>query len=329
MPILEEDLLEIDETQRLRACSSASVRTVPAIEVVTTPAVAAPAQQDLFESYLTLLVPAEEAVDGVRDAPLPEAEDEPDEPLLAPLVTVVSASGGTGRSTIALMCAYLAAESGIPTTLIEGDLQFGDFSSWLGLGDELPHLGAEQGCDPIDLGDGLELYRAPALPELAEDVSDDVARQLPLMREGRGLAIADTGGFWSGATAQLLQRSDLFLLVVDARPGSLQGAVKACELCARLGVPRARMVVVYNRWQSRAMLSAEDVRDALHVAEVVCIPEGKHLVGELLGAGKVDELVKTNNATVKGMHALLSEILPRLGYLYAHESAQGRKGLFR
>ena len=56
----------------------------------------------------------------------------------APLMTVVSASGGAGKSTIALLCACLAARAGVKTTLLEGDLQFGDYGVWLGLDEELP-----------------------------------------------------------------------------------------------------------------------------------------------------------------------------------------------
>lgn len=259
-------------------------------------------------------------------APVFPGEEEEEEVVLAPLVTVVSASGGTGRSTLALLAAHLAAASGIKTTLVEADLQFGDLGFWLGLDDELPTLGEPESCAPIGLGPNLELYKAPLFPEVAEEVADAVAQRVPQMREGRGLVVADTGGFWSGMTASLLLQSDLFLLVVDSRPCSVSGAVKVCELCDRMGVPRARMVVVYNRWSSRDPLTAGEVRRALHASEVLCIPHGKGLVGELLSRGEVEELVGSGNAMVRGVHELLAVILPRLGYLYAGADvrAQGR-----
>lgn len=252
-----------------------------------------------------------------------------DEPMLAPLVSVVSASGGTGRSTVALLAAYLSAVSGIPTTLIEGDLQFGDFGFWLGLDDEQPTLAEPCTCTPIEVADNLELYKAPVFPEVAEEVADAVAEQVVHMRRGRGLVWADTGGFWSGMTASLLLQSDLFLLVVDARPSSVSGAVRACELCERIGVPRARMVVVYNRWSTRAMLSATEVCRALDVPETVCIPDGKGLVADLLERGELAELASSGNAMVHGVHELLTAVLPRLGYLYAGNDAARRRGLFR
>lgn len=46
----------------------------------------------------------------------------------APLVTLVSASGGVGKSTIALIIAHVTATRGIKTALVEGDLRLGTWA---------------------------------------------------------------------------------------------------------------------------------------------------------------------------------------------------------
>lgn len=254
---------------------------------------------------------------------------DPDPACLAPLITVVGASGGVGRSTIALLAGLLSAASGIDTVLIEGDLQFGDLWYWLGLDDEQPSLGDPGVPIPIPVAEGLELYKAPVLPEAAEEVTDRVAAQLSLMRAERGLAIADTGGFWSGLTANLVVEADLVLLAMDGRPTSVVGALRASELCTRLGVPQARIVPVLNRWNPRGEVKPSDLSRAFDVPEVNCIPDGKRSVTRMVEAGDCQELAAMDNPMVRGVRDLLTAVLPRVGHLYKDARLGSRREAVR
>ena len=86
----------------------------------------------------------------------------------APLVTLVSASGGVGKSTIALIIAHVTAARGIKTALVEGDLQFGDMGFWLGLDVKLSSLAQGTSCIPVPISARIDLFKAPVLPEVAE-----------------------------------------------------------------------------------------------------------------------------------------------------------------
>lgn len=243
----------------------------------------------------------------------------------APLITVVGASGGVGRSTIALLSAFLAAESGIDTVLIEGDLHFGDFGFWLGLDNELPNL-ADNPIEPIKIHKNLDLYKAPPFPEFAEDVAESLLNQLKNIRANRGLVIADTGAFWSGLVAGLLVESDLFFMLMDNRSTSIAGAVRASELCSRINVPSSRMIAVYNRWVPRIPITSHEAQKALNAPEILCIPEGKKVVDELMSSGSIEELIKLDNPIVQGARELLSATLPRVGHLYTDAPIEGSKG---
>lgn len=247
----------------------------------------------------------------------------------APLVTVVSASGGVGKSTIALLSAWLAAAAGISTALVEADLQFGDYGYWLGLDDELPNLSAGMACEPVHLAENLALYKAPCLPEVAEEVADDVAHLAQAMRRAYALVIADTGGFWSGLTADLAVNASLLANVMDARPSSVMGALRAQELCSRIGVASSRCVPVYNRCSSKARMSAREVASVLKADDVHCIADGRSVVDALLTVGSIEELVDSGNAIVRGIDDLLSTLLPRVGCLYAGAVSHERRGLLR
>lgn len=244
----------------------------------------------------------------------------------APLMTFVSASGGVGKSALALVSGWLAARAGIDTVLLEADLQFGDMAFWLGLDDELPDLGLGADAAPVMLRDCLSLHKAPCLPEVAEEVSESVVDLVSRVRRGGQLVIADTGQFWSGLTADLVCSSDLVLIVNDQRASSIVGAVKACELLGRIGVPASRCACVYNRWGSRARLSEKDVSLGTGVELVMRVPDGKGEVEMLLSSGNIEELVDSGNAFVRGVDGLLRELMPRLGktYLEAVSSRSGR-----
>lgn len=250
------------------------------------------------------------------------------EESLAPLIAVVSGSGGVGRSTLAFLMACVAAQEGIDTVLLEGDLQFGDYGFWLGIDDRSSDLGNPCACEPVRCPQGFDLYKAPVFPEVADEVSDALAENLDRIRAGRGLVIADTGGYWSGFTASLLLQCDLFLMVTDGRAASVNAALKASELCSRLGVPSARMVVACNRWSSRCVLSPTDVARSLGVEKAHCIPDGREVVEELLRGGEFKELAESGNPVVSATSMLLQSMLPRVGIPCDLESFR-KKGLFK
>lgn len=257
-----------------------------------------------------------------------EEERSCEEERLAPLIAIVSGSGGVGRSTLAFLAACLAVQQGLDTVLLEGDLQFGDYGFWLDLDDGAPSLANPASCQPVKCPQGFDLYRAPVFPEVADEVCDELAANLNRIRANRDLVIVDTGGYWSGFTANLLLQCDLFLMVADSRPASVAAAVKASELCSRLGVPSTRMVVAYNRWNSRCPLSPADVADALGVEKAHCVPDGREVVEELLRSGEFQELADSGNPIVAGMSMLLRATLPRVGIPCDMEGFR-KKGLFK
>ena len=231
----------------------------------------------------------------------------------APLITLVSASGGVGKSTLALVVAHITAAQGIRTALVEGDLQFGDMGFWLGLDVQLSSLAQGTACIPVPISAQLDLFKAPVLPEVAEEISDAVARLVNDIRTNYDLVIADTGQFWSGLTGELLCSSDLVLLVMDQRKSSAYGAIKALELCQRLGIPVARVALVLNRASGIPRSEIERIEDSLGCDELFRLADGKASVEGLVGTGRIEELIESGNAPVPDVEQLLAKLLPRIG----------------
>lgn len=240
----------------------------------------------------------------------------------APLITLVSASGGVGKSTIALMIAHVTATRGIKTALVEGDLQFGDMGFWLGLDVKLSSLAQGEGCIPTPIAAQLDLFKAPVLPEVAEEISESVARLVESARSNYDLVIADTGQFWSGLTGELLCNSDLVLLVMDQRRASAYGAIKALELCQRLSIPAARIAFVLNRASGMPRGEIERIGDSLGCEELFRLADGKATVEALVGTGRIEELIEEGAVPVPDIERLLAKLLPRIGIEF---SASERK----
>ncbi|MEI3376841.1 MAG: hypothetical protein V8R08_03265 [Coriobacteriales bacterium] len=240
----------------------------------------------------------------------------------APLITLVSASGGVGKSTIALIAAHLTAARGTKTAIVEGDLQFGDMGFWLGLDVKLSSLAQGETCIPVPISAQLDLFKAPVLPEVAEEISEAAARLVEGSRTSYDLVIADTGQFWSGLTGELLCNSDLVLLVMDQRRSSVYGAIKALELCQRLGIPGARIAFVLNRASGLSRGEIERIEDSLGCEELFRLADGKASVEALVGTGRIEELVEEGASPTSDVESLLAALLPRIGIEF---SASERK----
>lgn len=246
----------------------------------------------------------------------------------APLITVISASGGVGKSVISLIMGHITARAGLRTALVEGDLQFGDMGFWLGIGTNTPSLALAQDCEPIPIFNRLDLFKAPALPEIAEDIADGVAELVGTIRGSYDLIIADTGQFWSGLTGSLLCSSSLIILVMDQREASVYGAIKACELCGRLGIPSARIACVANRRSGKSRGDIARIQKALGVGEIFCLQDGRASVESLVGMGRVDEFVEASMPPTEDIEQLLCSTLPKIGIQFEKQRRKKARRVF-
>lgn len=231
----------------------------------------------------------------------------------APLISLVSASGGVGKSTIALMLAHACARKVIKTALIEADLQFGDMGFWLGIDVASPSLAQGLDSKPIPISHHLDLYKAPVLPELAEELSESIARLVQRVRRDHALVFADTGQFWSGLTGELLCSSSLVLVIMDQRKASVYGAIKAIELCQRLGIPAARIACVVNRASGMPRSELAKIEETLGCDELFRLADGKALVDSLVSTARIEELVEGESDPMPDVERILEALLPRIG----------------
>ena len=213
------------------------------------------------------------------------------------LFTVVSGSGGAGKSTVATLAAHLACRRGLRTALLDADLQFGD----------LGELTGDCARVPVE-----EVTRdAPALSAVRDEPL--VLIEAPRRLEAAEVVAASLGEVIDELRLMLLERSVTSLFLVDQRASSVRACRHALDLCLRCGVATSSFLLAVNRCSRQAPFTSIDVSSALHGAHVAELSEGGREVEELLGAGMAEVLVASRNPLCASIDRLLDEIMPSSG----------------
>ncbi len=228
------------------------------------------------------------------------------------VLVVASASGGSGKSTVSTLSAVFAQGMGYRTLLIDGDLQFGDVRSMLGVQSARTLDEVASGA-PIPSPEEGDLPALLAAPSRLED-SERLAASLPGVIERAGasfdVVVVNTGSFWGEQHAVLAECASRVLFLVDQRASSLNACKHALELCGRCGIPTTPFLYAVNRCKRGAPLSSIDVSCALQGASVAELRDGGKAVDELLSAGLALDLVRDENPLCVSLESLLSDVLP-------------------
>jgi pilus assembly protein CpaE len=198
-----------------------------------------------------------------------------DEEAAGRVVTVFSAKGGAGKTTVATNLAAALADKGTRSVcLVDLDLQFGDVAIVLQLfpentiADAVP-LGEE--LDPAALqtlltqhSPGLAAVIAPTDPSQAAEVTAPlVARLLELLRRQYDFVIVDTPPAFDDQVLAALDASDLVALVATLDIPALKNLKLTLETLDLLNYPKDRIRVLLNRSDSKVGLSLAEVEKTL------------------------------------------------------------------
>ena len=230
------------------------------------------------------------------------------------VLSVVSGSGGAGKSTVAALAGMLAQGLGYETLLIDADLRFGDLPVLLGANDALAidEVLAAPGRLSQLRPDGTypALLAAPSRLEQAELAVSELPRLLSAVRPRFDVIIANTGSFWSDEHAILLEQSSKTLFLVDQRTSSLRACRHALDLCVRCGIATSPFLFAVNRCAKGSLFTWIDVSCALNGAHTVELLDGGRDVEELLGAGQPLDLLASRNDLCISLEGVLLDVLP-------------------
>lgn len=298
-----DDVLEFSGFARLYAVTKGQqVRSTTAQMAV--PAFAAPP------------LPADSpAIAAVPASPQPAAKEPRPRPHKGFLMSVVSGSGGAGKSSVAVLAALYAAERGCRTLLLDFDLQFGDIAVMVGSADTLGIdtliADPERGRWVFSQQSGLAVLTAPTRLETSEQLVDKLPRLLDEAMRHFDVIVANTGANWAEQHALLLERSSVALFLLDQRSSSIRACHHALELCARCGIASVPFKFALNRCAKNAPFNSADVSGVMQGAPIFELRDGGVEVEEYLASGHASELRAQGNEFSRSVDRMMSRLLPK------------------
>lgn len=230
------------------------------------------------------------------------------------VLSVVSGSGGSGKSAIATSSALVYQQMGYKTVILDADLQFGDISYLMGCDDALDVvelLAEPERVSRIESSEDMPaIIAAPSFLEHSEMVSDRMGDLLEYLKLFYEVIVVNTGSSWSDQQIQLIERSDTTLFVLDQRPSSIRACGHALDLCERCGIATQSFHFVLNFCSRHALLTSLDASCALRGVSVSEIKDGGKEVAELLGAGLPKELLSSKNPFSQSIRLLCRSLIP-------------------
>jgi pilus assembly protein CpaE len=189
------------------------------------------------------------------------------------VVAVFSPKGGVGKTTIAFNLAVALAQLGYATSLIDGNLQYGDMRALLKVPGDLPSF-LDLPTDRIqesDLRDvmwrdpsGVDILLAPPRVEMAEMISSrDVEKSISLLRRLYQAIVIDTPSSLSEVTLAFLDACDIILSIVTYDSTTIHNTLAVAEVFASIGYGPEKVHYMINRADSGGGVTRDDLARAL------------------------------------------------------------------
>ena len=199
------------------------------------------------------------------------------------IVTVFSAKGGVGKTTLSTNLAVYLASVGARTLLVDLDLMFGDVAISLQLAPthSIANLTTMSGhLDPQGVTSvttrhtsGLDIIAAPSDPGDAERIpAAAVLELLRLTRTMYDYVVVDTPPSFTEHVLAAFDVSDLSVLIATLDIPAVKNLRIAISTLDALGGDPTNRVVVLNRADAKVGLDKGDVEHALHQSISATIP---------------------------------------------------------
>ncbi|MCM3900320.1 MAG: AAA family ATPase [Pyrinomonadaceae bacterium] len=233
------------------------------------------------------------------------------------VIAVFSGKGGTG---VSFFGTNLAAAMGVPTLLIDLDLQAGDAASFLGL--DTKYSLADFVNNRARLDDSLmtslvtphsanlAVLAAPLEAHEAEDIKpQDVSEILHLLRQRYERIVLDLPHTFDPVTVAALDLADDILLVLTLDIPGIRSTRRALKVFDRLDYPRRKVHVVVNRWTKSIDVELKKVETHLGEQLIGFVPNDYNKVMNSINLGQ--PLVQADPASkvtieIKRIAALVS-----------------------
>jgi pilus assembly protein CpaE len=236
------------------------------------------------------------------------------------IVTVFSAKGGVGKTTVSTNLAVALANGGARSVcLVDLDLAFGDVAITLQIfptrtiadavpmGTDIDLPGLESLLTPYR--DGVEVLVAPISPDAKDSISAAlVSKVLELLRSRFDYVIIDSPPAFDDQVMQAFEVSDLILLITTPDIPALKNLKITLETLTLLNYPREQSLLVLNRSQPKVGITAEEVSTTLGIPIIAMVPSSADIPSSV-NRGEPIVLSDPKHPCSRGFASLVDVIL--------------------
>jgi pilus assembly protein CpaE len=237
------------------------------------------------------------------------------------LTTVISASGGCGKTLVAANLAVQLAKTNTTCGLFDFDLEGSDVATFLGL---KPRYTIADLCRNIDTLDHKmweqsllshdSSLRVLAGPETWEDArqisSEDLQKILRFGRSQFAHVVVDLDSCWLQDRAQILLESTAILLLFRLDFASVRNAARAVQYLTKFGVPSANVHFTVARHVKNTDISASQAEAALGMSIRHFIPEDSQIVDASVNCGSPVVTEAPRSAFAKAVGSIAGSLAP-------------------
>ena len=198
------------------------------------------------------------------------------------VVTVLSASGGCGATTVSVnLAAEIQSQLGRPSLLIDLDTRYGAASSYLGtsgrygIADVLSRRGE---IDPdmirstaVTHSDRVDVLMSPASIDFSQPVAvryERLGEVLEACRKAYGCTVIDAPSASIHTAAHLAKASSLTLVIMQLTVKDVRNARAVLETLTGMGIQSGQLQLVINRYRRWGeVISVQEAQRALHGLE--------------------------------------------------------------
>lgn len=237
------------------------------------------------------------------------------------VVTVFSAKGGCGKTTVATnLAALLASERHESVCLVDLDLAFGDVgialqlvpvrtvSDAVAMGATLDSEGLQALLTPHS--SGLKVLAAPIGPDTKELVKPDlVFRIIDLLASSFDVVIVDTPPAFDDTTLAAFDRTDELLVLATPDIPAVKNLRLSLETLKLINFPAEHIKVVLNRADAKVGLTAGDVEKSAKYPISAKIPSSRD-VPTAVNRGQAIAIENPKHPVSQAIRALADSTVP-------------------
>jgi pilus assembly protein CpaE len=198
------------------------------------------------------------------------------------VVSVIGASGGVGKTTIATNLAASFAEFGLKTCLVDFSLQFGDVAMFTNVKPNFTVY--DMLLNQLDLTPNLNLFiehvnpnlfvlPAPVLPEQADYINRSmVAKLIQNLSTSFDVLVFDTPSIVNDLCLELYKLSKQIVMVTTKDLAALKNTKLQLDILDKLSLTDKIKLVLNKHDSPKFIVNNEDVKKMLNVDVLTTIP---------------------------------------------------------